>query len=206
MPTLLQCSVIIPVYNLAKYISPMLKSLKEQKLGDYNIEIIFVINNCTDRTEEVIMESGLECRILYCHEQGCGPARNRGFEEAHGEYIWFMDGDDWLLSNTAIKDVLDKAYNDNLDILRIPFASERYKQNYFSMVWQYLFKKDFIEEIKFPSVQPAEDDAFMIKVLAKKGMSWAEHLSLPHIDETLYYYNFMRPGSNMMRYYAGEKI
>ena len=205
MPTLCKCdlSVIIPVYNLENYIQPMLNSLKEQKLGDYKIEIIFVLNNCTDRSEEIIRESGLGL-ILTCEEQGCGCARNVGMANATGEYIWFMDGDDWLLKDTAIKDALDQVKD--RDIFRILFQSDRYHMGYFSMVWQYLLKKSFIDEFRFRKIQPAEDDDFMRKVLTKAGYQTALYYNIPSTDRPLYYYNYMREGSNMWRVARGEDI
>ena len=196
----LNISVIIPVYNLERFLDPMLKSLKEQDIGDYTMEIIFVLNNCTDNSEEKIRQSCLNCKIMQCEIQGCGPARNVAMDVAQGEYIWFMDGDDWLLSNTAIKDVLDKAYSQNLDILRIPFDTNKFPWRYFSMVWQYLLRRDYINEFRFPHIQPAEDDAFMDMVLRKAGYTRSTYIGLPHMETPLYYYNYLREGSNMYRY------
>lgn len=210
MQTLQQCkndiSVIIPVYNLERCIRPMLDSLQEQDLGDYKAEIIFVLNNCTDKSEKVIRRYDLDCTIINCTTQGCGPARNAGMDIATGEYIWFMDGDDWLLSNTAIRDALDKAYDEDLNVLRIPFTSDLFRFQYFSMVWQYLLRSEFIKEFRFPEFQPCEDDAFMMDVLKKNGYSRDSHLCLPCVNKALYYYNYMREGSNMYRHFHGERI
>lgn len=213
MQTLQQCetarmdiSIIIPVYNLERCIRPMLDSLKEQKIGGYTAEIIFVMNNCTDKSEDVIRESGLDCTIINCTTQGCGPARNAGMDIATGEYIWFMDGDDWLLSDTAIRDALNKAYAENLNVLRIPFISDLFRYQYFSMVWQYLLRREFIQEFRFPEFQPSEDDVYMMSVLEKAGYDRGSHMRLPCMNKVLYYYNYMREGSNMYRVWHGEKI
>lgn len=205
MPTLCQCdlSVIIPVYNLERFLAPMLSTLKAQDIGGYDVEIIFVLNNCTDNSEQVIKDSELPCVIMYCDEQGCGPARNAGLEQARGEYIWFMDGDDWLLSDTAIKDALTAAQVLDLDILRIPYDSNYYKWLYFSMVWQYIIRRDFIGETRFPNYQPQEDDAFMRELLTRAGYVYP---NMPSMKKALYYYNYEREGSNMFRYNRGEKI
>ncbi len=192
-------SVIIPVYNLERFLTPMLKSLKEQDLGRYTAEIYFVLNNCTDRSEDMIRESGLDCSILYCAIQGCGPARNTAMDVAAGKYIWFMDGDDWLLSKTAIRDTIERAEQDDLDILRIPFDTNSFPWKYFSMVWQYLLRRDYINEFRFPDFQPCEDDVFMDLVLAKAGYTRRNFMSLPHMERSLYYYNYLREGSNMYR-------
>lgn len=210
MPTLCErktdISIIIPVYNLEPFLQPMLTSLKNQRTGDYKTEIIFVLNNCTDDSEGIIRQSGLDCAVMNCEKQGCGPARNMGFEATTGTYVWFMDGDDWLLSSTAIKDVLDKAYSEDLDIEWIPFASDRFKYMYFSMVWQYLLKRDFVAEFCFPDYQPAEDDAYMINVLIKAGRGLYNYMNLPHLPTPQYFYNYLREGSNMYRHMRGERI
>lgn len=204
MQTLQQCenidlSVIIPVYNLERWIRPMLMSLQSQKIENYKVEIIFVDNNCTDNTVGIIRESGLECQVLCCAKQGCGPARNVGFEASCGEYIWFMDGDDWLLSDRALADVLDRAYADDMDILRIPYETDRFNMQYYSMVWQYLFRRAYIEDIRFPDFQPCEDDYFMDKVFEKAGYAWNTFLEMPSMDRPLYFYQYLREGSNMYR-------
>ena len=192
-------SVIVPVYNLERYIMPLLRTLLTQNVGDYIVEYIFVLNNCTDDSRGMIEASGLNCTIIECPEQGCGLARNAGFEIATGKYIWFMDGDDFLMSDTAIRDALDKVYADDLDILLIPFNSNLFQMLYFSMVWQYVFRRDFIAEFKFPAIQPCEDDVYMEQVLAKAGLDRNTYLLLPRIDRPLYFYNYMREGSNMYR-------
>ena len=147
-------SVIIPVYNLERFLAPMLDTLKAQKLGDYQVEIIFVLNNCTDHSEDVIRASGLDCQIISCSIQGCGPARNAAMDIARGRWIWFMDGDDWLMADTSIKDALDLCTAENLELLRIPYASNRFDYQYFSMVWQYVMRRDYIDEFRFPAIQP----------------------------------------------------
>lgn len=200
-------TIIIPVYNLEHFIQPMLDSLKAQDFGEYVVEILFVMNNCTDQSEDVIRSSGLDCTILHCTTQGCGPARNTGLDAATGEYVWMMDGDDWLLSDTAVRDALDKAYADELSILRIPFASDRFMWPYFSMVWQYLLRREFIVGFRFPDHQPGEDDVYMAEVLAKAGYDRSTYMMMPSMDDVLYYYNYLRPGSNMYRHnLLGERI
>ena len=206
MPAMFKCdiSVIVPVYNLERFIQPLLITLKDQQLDEYKAQYIFVLNNCTDNSEKVIRDSGIKCEILNCKQQGCGPARNVGLEHATGEYIWFMDGDDWLLSETAIRDALN-GIGDH-DILRIPFDSDRFTWPYFSMVWQYLFRHDFIKEFRFPDFQPGEDDAYMTAVLDKAGYDRDSYTTMPCAIRPLYFYNYGREGSNMYRFSRGEKI
>lgn len=205
MPPLFKCvlSIIIPVYNLEPYIQRLIDSLKEQELRD-EIEIIFVLNNCTDNSEQVIRNAGIG-RILYCTEQGCGNARNMGMDAAQGEYVWFMDGDDWLLSKTAVQEAIDTAKGN--DVTWIPFASDNFRYQYFSMVWQYILRREFVKDIQFPNYQPCEDDAYMDMVLAKAGKNRYNYTMLPKVNHPLYFYNYLRQGSNMYRVTVlGEKI
>lgn len=201
-------SVIVPVYNLEKFITPLLNSLKAQQLGKYTAEYIFVFNNCTDRSEEVVRESGLPCQILYCTEhQSCGSARNVGFEAAQGRYIWFMDGDDWLMEDTAIQYVLSEMDKKDCDVYRVQYASDNFTMLWFAMVWQYVFRKTCIDDLRFPDIQPCEDDAFMDMVFKKKLCNRNSYLyHFPHSDRPLYFYRYLREGSNMYRVKRGEKI
>lgn len=211
MQTLLErdpdLSVIVPVYNLEPFIGHLLETLKAQRLDGLLVEYIFVLNNCTDNSEGEIRRSELpNTTILTCEEQGCGPARNKGFEESRGEFIWYMDGDDWLISRTALRDATRAAQRHRLNILRIPFISDRFTYNYFSMVWQYVLYRDFVKEFRFPSIQPCEDDVYMDEVLRKVGADRQTYLMLPTLSEPLYFYNYMREGSNMYRHFRGEAI
>ena len=200
-------SVIVPVYNLERFIQPLLDSLKSQQLGDYKVEYIFVFNNCTDRSEEIVRESGLPCKILYCTEhQSCGSARNVGFEVAKGEYIWFMDGDDWLMDDRAIAIVLDKVIANDYPIYRVQYESDNFHMLWFAMVWQYVFNKTYIDEFRFPDIQPCEDDMFMDMVFAKYGCSRDNYLRIPCTSSPYYFYRYGREGSNMWRVHRGEKI
>lgn len=197
MPTLYErdLSIIIPVYNLERFLQPMIESLKAQKT-EYTYEILWVLNNCTDRSEDIIRESGLG-KILYCTVQGCGAARNTGIEEAKGEYIWMMDGDDYLLTDTAIQIAMETAKG-NL-VTRVPFKSNAFNRPYFSMVWQYIIKREFLNGIRFPHIQPCEDNVFTEKVLNKLGLTCHTYFSLPTVRQPLYFYNYLREGSNMYR-------
>lgn len=194
-------SLIIPIYNLEHHIQPMLDSLAAQRT-DYATETIFVLNNCTDKSEDIIRASGIG-EILYCTKQGCGCARNVGLDHSTGEYIWFLDGDDWLLSDTAIQEALDVAQGQNL--IRVAWESNSFRLNYFSMVWQYVIHNKLAKAVRFPDYQPSEDDAYMEKILAMAGYNRFNFSFLPTTRE-LYYYNYLRDGSNMQRYFSGEKI
>lgn len=90
-------SVIVPVYNVRNYLERNITSLLRQ---DYtNIEILIVDNGSTDGSQEIIKKLILkDKRIVYISEekQGVSFARNSGLKAATGDYIMFVDGDDWV--------------------------------------------------------------------------------------------------------------
>ena len=91
-------SVIIPVYNAAPYIGDCIKSFKAQTFTD--LEFIFVDDNSSDNSLEIIEAYAKEdprVLILRSHERRyAGFSRNRGIETANGEYLSFIDPDDWI--------------------------------------------------------------------------------------------------------------
>lgn len=91
--------------------------------------------------------------------------------------------------------------SNNLEIIKIKFVSNLFNREYFSMVWQYFFKRELISNIKFLPIQPAEDDDFMKKVFKKIGSTELYMYQFPS-----YYYNYMRPGSNMTQIFENGKI
>lgn len=90
-------SVIVPIYNVEKYIKKTVESIVDQ---DYeNIEIILVDDGSPDNSGEIIDELAVkEEKITVIHKKngGVSSARNAGIQAAKGKYITFVDGDDWL--------------------------------------------------------------------------------------------------------------
>ena len=100
-------SVIVPVYNMSKYLRQCLDSILSQTLKE--IEIICVDDGSTDDSLEILSEIAVKdsrVRVLQQENKGSGAARNYGIIEAKGEYIAFMDSDDWYPSD----DVLEVLY------------------------------------------------------------------------------------------------
>ena len=90
-------SVIVPAFNVEKYISKCLLSLVNQTLKD--IEVIVINDGSTDKTLEIVQkfeELDKRIRIINQENQKQGAARNRGMEIAEGEYVGFVDSDDWV--------------------------------------------------------------------------------------------------------------
>ncbi len=90
-------SIIIPAYNSEMYIDKCIESIVNQTYIDW--EIIIVIDGSEDHTEEkarVWEEKNTNIRVLSQKNQGAGPARNNGLCHATGEYVMFIDPDDWI--------------------------------------------------------------------------------------------------------------
>ena len=88
--------MIIPLYNKAKYIEKALDSLFSQTYGDY--EIIVIDDGSTDTSFQVVSQlfyGRTDCRVVRQENVGVAMARNRGVELAKGEYVCFLDADDW---------------------------------------------------------------------------------------------------------------
>ncbi len=111
-------SVIIPAYNVEKYISKTLESLKNQTLR--SIEIIIVNDGSTDDTRNVVINTlagtDLEWKLIDQENKGVSVARNIGLEIANGEYVHFLDGDDYVDSTFSEK-LYQKAKCYNCDIV-----------------------------------------------------------------------------------------
>lgn len=93
-------SIIVPVYNSEKYIEKCLKSLLNQTYK--NIEILIVDNNSTDSTANICHEYVLKnknIKYLFCEIKGASAARNFGIKNSSGEFIYFIDADDYIEEN-----------------------------------------------------------------------------------------------------------
>ena len=101
-------SVIVPVYNMEKYLRPCLDSICEQTL--INIEILCINDGATDDSFKILTDyAKKDSRISIINQKNSGvaAARNHGIEVAQGEYLIFMDADDWYPAT----DVLEVLYN-----------------------------------------------------------------------------------------------
>lgn len=93
-------SVIIPVYNVEKYINRCLKSVISQNYDD--LEIIVIDNGSTDRSGSICDSYSNEyanISVYHIENHGVGSARNFGLSKARGEFIYFVDSDDYLVGN-----------------------------------------------------------------------------------------------------------
>lgn len=92
-----EISVIVPVYNVEKYVERCLRSILAQTLPDF--ELLAVIDGATDKSGEIcdrIAKEDSRVRVIRQENQGQGGARNTGIEQARGEWLMLVDSDDWI--------------------------------------------------------------------------------------------------------------
>lgn len=188
-------SIIVPIYNVEQYLAKCIESLLVQSLKD--IEIILVDDGAIDKSPDICNEYALkDNRIRVIHKQngGLSDARNVGIEVAQGEYIAFLDSDDWIeprcyefLYNHAIKQDADIAQCDYIEAyteevkIQLPniikestytsvealklFYGEEYVKTV--VVWNKIYRRKLFEHIRFPKGKIHEDEFTTYKVIHK---------------------------------------
>lgn len=117
-------SIIIPVYNVEKYLPKCLESVIGQTYAD--LEIICIDDGTPDRSAAVILsyaEKDGRIRLISQKNQGLSGARNTGIRAATGKYIVFLDGDDWIAHET-IEAAVNKANENNTDVVMWGYVRE----------------------------------------------------------------------------------
>ena len=183
-------SVIVPAYNSEKYIWKGLKSIKDQSFKDY--ELIVVCDSCTDRTKEVAESYGAIIYDVNFHQDG--QTRNVGLDHAKGEWVLFMDDDDWFLHEFSFE-MLDSMIGKNDEDIFM-FSSiwmnvgyARNTNDYFLYsVWNKAWRREFIGDTRFSEVKYTSDFDFHTRMLAKKP-------KVAIWDMPFYYHTHMREGS-----------
>lgn len=189
-------SVIISVYGVEKYISQCLESVINQTYK--NLEIIVVNDGTKDRSADIAKEYAAKdsrIKVYDFKNGGLSVARNRGLEIATGEYISYLDSDDWL-DTKMYETLLETAMKNEADMVKcgiietngvaeekITFKdvkiinNDQHKafKNYFkgilwTLAWNGLYKKELAKKVKFPDNVVHEDNysSGMFLYLAKK--------------------------------------
>jgi len=121
----MRLSIIIPFYNVEKYIAECLDSVLDQGLHTKDYEIILVSNQSTDDSFKIAQSYAQlndHIKVMEKESGGIGSARHFGMDVAKGEYIYFLDSDDYLLSN-SLKKLVDACDHNKLDILTFRSSS-----------------------------------------------------------------------------------
>lgn len=187
-------SLIISCHNLEDYIGNLLESLLRQKTK-YQVEYIFVLDDCTDNTRGVIEASGLQnYSIITCCVHANGIAKNIGLEQSRGDYIWFVDGDDWLLGTDAYDTILDAMKEDHAHRMQVQFATNGWRNQSEYTIWQHVFSREFLHGLRFSRMAHSSDVYFMAKAFEKeKSIQGLPPVRLT--KQKYYYYYYGRPGA-----------
>lgn len=182
-------SVIVPAHNSERFIRTCLHSIRQQTFKDY--ELIVVCDDCSDDTARIAL--GYADKIITTHFGTDGLARNAGIDAAVGEWIVFLDDDDWWLHEFVLDELKAAALEDR-DMLVFDFIwkSKGYRKNTaFEMniaVWSKAFRRDLIGNTRFPGIRSTSDSPFMHEIIEKRPRIHA-------MNQLMYYYNYMREGS-----------
>lgn len=124
-------SIIVPIYKVESYLRKCVESLLAQDLPCEQYEIILVDDGSTDRCGEICDEYASRIpniKVIHRENGGLSAARNSGIEVAQGQYVQFVDSDDYLEPN-VLKTLVEKMEADSLDVLRFNYqnVNERYE-------------------------------------------------------------------------------
>lgn len=121
----LRLSIIVPVYNVADYLAKCLDSLLAQDIPQNEYEIIVVNDGSTDNSADIAQQyadSYANISLVNQANQGLSGARNTGINHAKGDYIQFVDSDDYLEEN-VLGGLMEQVKKDELDVLRFNYEN-----------------------------------------------------------------------------------
>lgn len=203
-------SVIIPVYGVENYISQCLDSIINQSYK--NLEIIVINDGTKDRSAEIAKEYAQKdkrVRVYDYENAGVSVARNLGLELAKGEYISFVDSDDWLHPD-FYKILADALETNNADIAKCSvvitdtvkeiikdFKKTKVRKAAIDLffhqgllwrvVWNALYKREIVMDIRYPAGVNFEDNY-------GSGMYIFKAKKVVELKDALYYYRYNTAG------------
>ncbi len=217
-------SIIIPVYNVEKYLDKCLERILNSTYKDF--ELIVINDGTKDNSEQIITKylekEEYKDKIIYISKENSGlsDTRNLGMSKAQGEYIAFVDSDDYIETNMyelMIKKALEKDYDivvsdvklvyENSDKEKIIssayekdlFNKDEIKQTmltYYPVVWNKIYKKSLLDGIEFSKGVWYEDMEFNLKVYPRIN-------SIGVVKEPMY--NYLQRG-NSITYTYNDKL
>ena len=213
-------SVIVPVYNVKPYLIKCMESILNQTYS--NLQIILVDDGSTDGSQDICDEyAKKDNRIFVIHKENGGQssARNAGMEKATGDYIGFIDSDDWIEPNMYCN-LITQLEKHNADLAACSFYeckdNERKaigsskniqvlnteeiflnKNKLRFLVWNKVFRKSCVHDLRFVLGQVYEDFHFCCQVFLQTK-------KLVYLDEPLYNYRISRPGNTNSSFKPGR--
>ncbi len=198
-------SVIIPVYNVEKYLRECLDSVVDQTLGD--IEIICINDGSTDNSLSILTEyaqNDSRIKIINQNNKGVAAARNLSIKESNGEFVCFLDSDDYYPANDILEILYKKAVENGVlicggefakftnddPVLKQKFPITRRgflfeKEGFIRYIdYQYdcgfvrfIYNREFLikNNIYFPNYRRFEDPPFMVKAMIEADLLYVVH-------------------------------
>ena len=211
-------SVIVPVYNVEEYLVKSVDSILNQTYE--NLEIILVDDGSTDMSGAMcdsFKEQDGRIKVIHKKNGGLSDARNAGLEITTGDYIGYVDSDDWaepdmfelMVTNCEkygadvaacrySKVYKDFTVNESTDLILYmtreealeTYICENVERPIYNSVWSKLFKRDLVKDYRFPVGKKSEDIMYTTKAFCNMN-------SCVYIDKALYNYVCDREGSIM---------
>ncbi len=209
-----EISVIVPVYNIENYLWPCLESLKRQTFS--NIEVLLVDDGSVDGSGRICDQAARKdnrFRVIYQDNQGLSKAREAGVRQARGEWIMFVDGDDWVTEDFCLRALLG-VRKSNADICIFEFfevwQTRPYCQDHQAMtlsgmvdrdqamallagsqildyLWNKIYKRSLLADLDFPDCRLLEDMRSSCRIFNRASRFYL-------LPDRLYYYR-RRKGS-----------
>lgn len=206
-------SVIVPVYNAEKYLREAIDSVLNQTYTDF--ELLLINDRSTDDSKEICEEySKKDGRIILLENNtenhGPGPTRNIGLDNATGDFIYFMDADDWI-DKSLLETCVDRMRETNADIVQFGVVYEQKNGNslvqywngkdlltkndiandashFFNesgnQLWRQFFKYEKVKEIRFENIYNGEDVCYVTDAFCNSE-------KVAYIPKALYHYRYI---------------
>lgn len=207
-------SIIMPVYNAEKYLNEAIESVLNQTYIDF--ELILINDMSTDQSKKICREHMKnDNRIVLLENNseshGPGPTRNIGLEYATGEYIYFMDADDWI-EKSLLQCSVNRMQETDADIVQFGVIYERndgnnseqyywkgdklltkgeIKKNFLDFwkntrnsLWIYLFRRETVKTIRFENMISGEDASYIMDALCNIN-------KIAYIEKAFYHYRYV---------------
>lgn len=191
-------SIIVPAHNADGHIRKCLDSIKMQLFDDY--ELIVVCDACTDRTASIARDyANIVIETNFGRD---GLARNKGIDFSSGEWLLFLDDDDWWIHEYVLTRLYHYATHTDADLLPFEFIwpNDQHGRYYWNHAtyginiapWSKLYRRSFVGDTRFSDKERTSDEAFAYGLIDKIERGEGKYY---FIHELYYYYNYMRPGS-----------
>ncbi len=215
----MKISIIVPIYNIENYIEKCLTSIINQTYNNY--ELILVNDGSTDSSETIckkIAKENKQIKYFYKKNGGLSDARNYGIRKSSGEYLMFVDGDDFLESKDSLKKIVSRLESSSLDVLqyKMKYYYENGGKNFYFKdfpnlnIEKTLDKLNLLNEAGQMSISACdkivkasiikENNLYFKKGLLSEDIDWSLRVylkinSIDVINETIYVYRQQRDGS-----------